>query len=222
MSRRVAVIDIGSNSIKLLVADRTDKGRIRTILAAIEEARISRGISGAHPTLSEHGMSVGIAAVTRLMAAAAEHDPDNTAIVATSAVRDARNGAEFRKRIQEATGTDIRILTGDEEAELIGLGLVFDAELAKERDFLVFDLGGGSLECLEFRDRGVARSASLQLGCVRLTEKFVADADGPFTDEDIARVADEVNRVVGMKFPLPAKDKVPAIATGGSMATARS
>jgi len=222
MSRRVAVIDIGSNSIKLLVAERAGTGRIRTILAAIEETRISRGISGAHPTLSEHGMSVGVAAVTRLMAAAAEHDPDDTAIVATSAVRDARNGAEFRKRVQDATGTDIRILTGDEEAELIGLGLVFDAELAKARDFLVFDLGGGSLECLEFRDRMVARSASLQLGCVRLTEKCVTDADAPFAAGDRARVAEEVRRVITENFPLGANGKLPAIATGGSVATARA
>jgi exopolyphosphatase/guanosine-5'-triphosphate,3'-diphosphate pyrophosphatase len=222
MSRRVAVIDIGSNSIKLLVANRTGNGRIRTILVALEEARISRGISGAHPVLSEDGMSVGVAAVRRLMAAAAEHDPDDTAIVATSAVRDAKNGAEFRKRVHEATGTDIRILTGDEEAELIGLGLVFDAELAKARDFLVFDLGGGSLECLQFRDRVVARSASLQLGCVRLTEKCVTDADAPFTAGDRARVTEEVCRVISNKFPLTPAGKLPAIATGGSVATTRA
>lgn len=222
MSRRVAVIDIGSNSIKLLVAERSDKGRIRTLLAALEETRISRGISAAHPTLSEAGMSAGVEAVVRLMTVAAEHDPDETAIVATSAVRDARNGGEFRKRVHDATGTDIRILTGDEEAELIGLGLVFDDELAKVRAFLVFDLGGGSLECLEFRDRKVARAASLQLGCVRLTEQWVTDPEGPFSDEDLARVCDEVNRVVAMKFPLPSRDRVPVIATGGSVATARA
>ena len=222
MSRRVAVIDIGSNSIKLLVADRTDKGRIRTLLTSLEETRISRGISGAHPTLSEAGMSAGVDAVTRLMTAAADHDPDDTAIVATSAVRDAKNGAEFRKRVHDATGTDIRILTGDEEAELIGLGLVFDPELAKVLDFLVFDLGGGSLECLEFRDRQVARAASLQLGCVRLTEQWVTDANGPFTDEDLARVCDEVSSVVATKFPLMPNAALPAIVTGGSVATARA
>ncbi|HEY5552574.1 MAG TPA: phosphatase [Opitutaceae bacterium] len=222
MSRRVAVIDIGSNSIKLLVADRTANGRIRTILTALEETRMSRGINGAHPTLSESGMSAGVAAVRRLMTAATEHDPDDTAIVATSAVRDANNGAEFRRRVHEATGTDIRILTGDEEAELIGLGLVFDSELAKVRDFLVFDLGGGSLECLEFRDRHVTRSVSLQLGCVRLTEKCVTDADEPFSDEDRARVTEEVRRVVTRKFPLAPDGRLPAIATGGSVATARA
>jgi exopolyphosphatase/guanosine-5'-triphosphate,3'-diphosphate pyrophosphatase len=222
MSRRVAVIDIGSNSIKLLVADRCDNGRIRTILTALEETRISRGISAAHPTLTEAGMSAGLDAVIRLMTAAANHNPDDTAIVATSAVRDAKNGAEFRKRLHDATGTDIRILTGDEEAELIGLGLVFDPELAEVRDFLLFDLGGGSLECLKFRDRQVVRAASLQLGCVRLTEQWVSDADGPFTDEDLARVCDEVNRVVAVKFPLLPRVRMSVIATGGSVATARA
>ena len=221
MPRRVAVIDIGSNSIKLLVADRA-AGGIRTILTALEEARISRGISGTHPSLSEDGMSVGIAAVTRLMAAAAEHDPDDTAIVATSAVRDARNGDEFRQRILDATGVPVRVLTGDEEAELIGFGLVFDPELAGVRDFLVCDLGGGSLEFLEFRDRRMARAASLQLGCVRLTERCVADAEAPFSDDDREQVVAEVRSCVAAMFPLDRSAGLRLIATGGSVATARA
>jgi exopolyphosphatase/guanosine-5'-triphosphate,3'-diphosphate pyrophosphatase len=222
MSRRVAVIDIGSNSIKLLVAERPKGGSIRTLLTALEEARISRGISGAHPVLSEQGMGVGVAAVTRLMAAAAEHDPDEFAIVATSAVRDARNGAEFQRRVLESTGSPIKILTGDEEAALIGGGLVFDPELANVRDFLVFDLGGGSLECLQFHDRHITRAVSLQLGCVRLTERCVADPDAPFSAEDGERVAEEVRRGIEASFSLDPVSGLRVVATGGSVATARA
>jgi len=222
MSRRVAVIDIGSNSIKSLVAGRSGSDPIKIVDTALEEARISRGISGAHPVLSEDGMTVGVAAVARLVRQAAAHNPAETVIVATSAVRDARNGAEFRRRVHEATGIGIRILSGDEEAELIGLGLVFDAELADVRDFLVFDLGGGSLECLEFRDRQVVRAASLQLGCVRLTERCVANPDAPFTAEDRRRVASEIAGGIGASFPLNPAAGIRTVATGGSMATARA
>ncbi len=96
-------------------------------------------------------------------------------------MRDAANGADFCTRVRAATGHDIRILTGDEEANLIGDGLLCDPALANLDDFYVFDLGGGSLECLAFRARRIAQETSLPLGCVRLTEKFVTDPSAPFS-----------------------------------------
>ncbi|WP_415907660.1 hypothetical protein [Oleiharenicola sp. Vm1] len=176
----VAVVDIGSNSIKALVAARAPDGGLEIRLHQSLDARISAGISAATPRLSEEGMTRGLAAVQALLALAAPFAPARTLLVATSAVRDAANGAEFRARIRAATGHEIRILTGREEANGIGRGLTADAALADLRDFYVFDLGGGSLECLEFRDRQIQQELSLQLGCVRLTEKFVRDPSAPF------------------------------------------
>lgn len=222
MSRAVAVIDIGSNSIKLLVAGRAPDGSLLEICSAVEETRISRGINAAKPVLSEDGMSAGVNAVSRLAQIASAHGPGETVVVATSAVRDAGNGADFRSRVRDATGLEIRILSGDEEAELIGLGLVADPALADVRDFLVFDLGGGSLECLEFRDKRVARAASLRLGCVRLTERCVSDPTAPFGPEDRTRVAREVERGLKDSFPLDPAAGLRAFATGGTMTTARA
>jgi exopolyphosphatase/guanosine-5'-triphosphate,3'-diphosphate pyrophosphatase len=220
-SPSVAVIDIGSNTIKLLVAARDPAGGLQTLTSETIDARISAGLGRAEPRLNEEGMTRGLAAVRELLTVAAPFSPGQTVIVATSAVRDAVNSAEFRKRVRAATGHDIRILTGDEEANYIGRGLTSDPALAHLRDFYVFDLGGGSLECLAFRERRVQQACSLPLGCVRLTERFVADAAAPFSAEARAAVADHTRRSLresGFRFDLASQD---AVFAGGSMTTAR-
>ncbi len=220
----VAILDIGSNSIKILIARRD----ATTGLPVAEkyktlDARISAGISHATPRLSEDGMARGLAAIQELLADAAPFNPTHTILVATSAVRDAANGPDFRQRVLAATGHTIRILTGDEEANYIGRGLTADPALAHLRDFYVFDLGGGSLECLAFRDRQIAQAASLQLGCVRLTEKFVADPSQPLSSENLARIAAHTrDTFVRSGFRLNLPPGSPAIGTGGTVTTARA
>jgi exopolyphosphatase/guanosine-5'-triphosphate,3'-diphosphate pyrophosphatase len=221
-SPSVAVIDIGSNTIKLLVAARGPAGRLQTLTSETIDARISAGLGQAVPRLSAEGMTRGLAAVRELLAEAVPFAPAQIVIVATSAVRDAANGAEFRERVRAATGNPLRILSGDEEANLIGRGLTSDPALAHLRDFYVFDLGGGSLECLAFRERRVTQALSLPLGCVRLTERFGADPAAPFSAEARAAVADYARRALresGFRFDLASQD---AVFTGGSMTTARA
>jgi len=219
----VAVIDIGSNTIKLLVAARGVAGRIETLHFVAEEARISRGLGAAQPVLSEEGMDRGLAAVERLLAAAAPFAPRQTVLVATSSVRDAANGAEFCARIAAATGHRPRILSGEEEANLIGRGLAADPALASLRDFYLFDLGGGSLECLSFRERATTQALSVPLGCVRLTERCVSDPAGPFTPADRGRIAAVVREVLdSSKFRFALPPAASAVATGGTLTSARA
>ena len=175
MSHPVAVIDIGSNSIKLLVAARNPDGTLATVHHQTVDARISAGISATAPQLSDEGIARGIEAIRTLLAEAGRFAPARTLLVATSAVRDAQNVDTFRERVRAATEQDVRVLTGVEEAAYIGRGLTCDPALADLNDFYVFDLGGGSLECLAFRNRQLEQAASLQLGCVRLMEKFISD-----------------------------------------------
>ncbi|MBP7482194.1 MAG: phosphatase [Lacunisphaera sp.] len=222
MSPAVAVVDIGSNSIKVLVAARDASGVITELKSRTIDARISAGISKSEPKLSEEGMARGLAAIQELLADTKPFSPAIVVLVATSAVRDAGNGAVFRAKVKTATGHDIRILTGDEEANLIGRGLTCDPALADLRDFYVFDLGGGSLECLLFRDRRIAQAASLQLGCVRLTEKFIKDDSAPLDQAEASTLArhvqDELKRS-GFRFPVIAPA---AVFAGGSMSTVRA
>jgi exopolyphosphatase / guanosine-5'-triphosphate,3'-diphosphate pyrophosphatase len=219
----VAIVDIGSNSIKVLVVSRAVDGQLVPVSMHTLDARISAGISRAAPRLSEAAIGRGIEAVTTLLAHAAPFQPARTVLVATSAVRDAQNGDEFRARVRAATGHEIRLLSGEEEANLIGRGLTCDPALTDLRDFYVFDLGGGSLECLAFRDRRIQQAVSLQLGCVRLTEKFVADPTQPLSADTRAQIAAYVRELIargGFTFSLPAG--AVAVGTGGTLNTLRT
>ena len=222
MSAPVAVIDLGSNSIKVLVAARRDGGLVALHQQTIE-ARISAGIGGGVPRLGEDGMQRGLAAVQQLLAATAPHAPGRIAIVATSAVRDAANGAEFRERIRATTGHPVRLLSGDEEANLIGAGLACDPALAATNDFTVFDLGGGSLECLSFRGRRLQREVSLRLGAVRMMEKFMPDPAAAFSDAAARALADHVKAALtAADFPLALPPGGTAFGTGGTFSAARA
>ncbi len=224
VSPTVAILDIGSNSIKILIASRDPAtGQLTAEKYKTLDARISAGISHATPRLSEDAMTRGLAAIQELLADAAPYSPTKTILVATSAVRDAANGSDFRQRVLTATGHPIRILTGDEEANLIGRGLTCDPALTHLRDFYVFDLGGGSLECLAFRDRQITQAVSLQLGCVRLTERFIPDPSQPLSPEALARIAAHTRDVFAQqnfRFDLP--PTATAIGTGGTVTTART
>jgi exopolyphosphatase / guanosine-5'-triphosphate,3'-diphosphate pyrophosphatase len=219
----VAVIDIGSNSIKILVATRRVDGGITPRHVRTIDARISAGISQTRPRLSPDGIARGIDAIRTLLADAAGFAPAKTILVATSAVRDAINGGEFAERVRLETGQSIRILSGEEEANLIGRGLTADPALHALRDFYVFDLGGGSLECLAFANRTMAEAVSLRLGCVRLTEKFVPNPDQPISAEALAEVHQHTRAELSsssFRFALP--QSAVAVGTGGTVTTVRA
>ena len=219
----VAVIDIGSNSIKVLVALRAADGGILPLHSHTLDVRISAGISRNDPHLGAEGMARGVEAIRSLLADADRFPASRRVLVATSAVRDARNGADFCKLVRNATGHEIRILTGREEANLIGRGLACDPALRHLRDFYVFDLGGGSLECLGFRGRHIEQSVSLQLGCVRLTEKFSSDSSLPLTASACDEVSAYTRKLLtrsDFAFSLPAGTV--AVGTGGTVTTVRA
>lgn len=218
----VVVIDIGSNSIKILIAQKTEGGRLTALQTHAIDARISAGINQVPPRLSEAGMRAGLDAIRDLLDRATPLEPDHIALVATSAVRDAVNGSEFCERVFTATGHRIRLLDGSAEAQLIGLGLTTDPALNHLRDFLVFDLGGGSLECLRFENNIVAQMASLQLGCVRLTERFITVPAAPLEQAQsiaLARHVRDTLKSARFRCPLGTVD---AVFTGGSMTTVRA
>jgi exopolyphosphatase / guanosine-5'-triphosphate,3'-diphosphate pyrophosphatase len=218
MQRTVAVVDIGSNTIKILVAARSaDATGIDTLLARTIEARIGSGISAENPVFTPDVIERGSEAVAELVRDACKFQPERTEIVATSAARDARNREELIAAIHRKTGLTLQILTGEREAELIGAAVRLDPHLSPE-NYYVFDLGGGSLECLRFRDKNLEQVVSLPLGAVRLAEILLADPAAPFTANDEEAVAQEVKRVLtdsGFVFSLPS-DGI-AIGTGGTL-----
>ena len=166
-------------------------------------------------------MTRGMGAIRELLDEASQYSPTKTVLVATSAVRDAKNGSAFRDKILKGTGKTIRVLTGDEEATLIGKGLLCDPALSQLSDFYVFDLGGGSLECLSFKKRKVKQALSLPLGCVRLTEMFFKDPAPAFTAKD-AVIAHVKQALASSGFKLDLGAEATAIGTGGSFTAVRA
>ena len=218
----VAVIDIGSNSIKALVATRPQSGQIVALDQQTLDRRISAGISHDDPRLSEDGMALGEQAVIDLLAFIAPHAPQEIKIVATSAVRGAANGSEFAARIKARTGHDLQILSGEEEARLIGQGLLSDPALRTWESFNVFDLGGGSLECLSIENRKLTHATSLPLGCVRLSEKLVANSSESLTSFDTEAIRHYVEHALNAAKIHFINADGRAVFTGGTITTCRA
>ncbi|HAV12589.1 MAG TPA: phosphatase, partial [Opitutae bacterium] len=219
----VAAIDVGSNSIKLLVGSRGSSTRvIQTEFTETLETRISSGISRKLPSLTEDAIQAGTDAIAELAHLARVYSPVDIQIVATSAVRDALNGHDFVESVLDATGLKIRILSGTEEATLIGKGLRCDPELPSTSKFIQMDIGGGSLELIRFSQGQIENAISLQLGAVRLTERFIENRDTPVGSDIEALIQSHVvSELVKSEFPFaPYED--PLIATGGAFSVTRA
>jgi len=218
----VAAIDIGSNTIKALVATRNEHGMLESIEQRTLDSRIGEGISQARPRLTSDAMADGLEAVAELMSMIAPHNPEKVAIVATSAVREASNGETFAKRVQDVSGHKLQVLSGREEAELIGRGLMCDPAMTDWDDFHVFDLGGGSLEALTFEGRKLKHATSLPLGCVRLSERWVEDTAAPFVASEAEAIRRHVHQMLHA-VDIPWMESAPRAAfTGGTITTSRA
>lgn len=222
MSKPVAVIDLGSNSIKLLVARLEADGSIESLFSETVEKRISDGISQELPSLSKEAMDMAVETVVELIKLARNFNPSEIAIVATSAVRDAINGMDLIDAIYEVTGIHMRVLSGTEEATYIGLGLACDPSLAKTKDFFQIDLGGGSLELIHFKDSKIDQALSLRLGAVRISERFIPERDKPITPNIETAISAYVTAELTQSGFLFSPMSIPLIATGGAFAVSRA
>jgi exopolyphosphatase/guanosine-5'-triphosphate,3'-diphosphate pyrophosphatase len=193
---RVAVVDIGTNSSRLLVAD-VDDGRVREVDRRTIVTRLGEGVD-ASGRLAEAAQERVFTALDEYARAIAEHGAETSVAVLTSAVRDAENGPEFATAVRERFGLDGRTLSGDEEARLTFLG----ATATREDDvtpLVVIDIGGGSTELVVgSRDR-VEFHVSTQAGVVRHTERHLAS--DPPRAEELEALAGDVRGVLEAAVP---------------------
>lgn len=187
MAERVAAIDIGTNSTRLLVADvvagagdgngadehlvvNHHKPRLTEVVRRLEITRLGEGVDEIgrlqpEPVARVHRVLDGYAAEATALGA------ERVLAVATSAVRDAANGRALLAELEQRYGFAARLLDGREEAETTFRGVTCDRDLTEET--LVVDIGGGSTELLVGGPHGIGFTTSLQLGAVRLTERFL-------------------------------------------------
>jgi exopolyphosphatase/guanosine-5'-triphosphate,3'-diphosphate pyrophosphatase len=175
---RVAAIDLGSNSTRLLVADVAE-GRVDELTRHVRITRLGEGVDARGRLLP-----LPIARVRNCLSdyrrTIEDLGAERVLVIGTSAVRDAENGEAFLGEIEWSYGFATRLLSGDEEALLTFRGVA--AERRLEPGTLIVDVGGGSTELIMGRHRGVDHHGSLDLGCVRMTERFLA-SDPPTADE---------------------------------------
>ena len=215
-------MDVGSNTIKLLVATADSNEELIVLHEQSDPTRIGTGIGSDLPVLNESAMAAAVEAIQRLLKQATVHEPDHIRLVATGAVRDASNGNEFAECVRTATGHDLVILSGEEEAAGIAAGLATDPVLTGKPDFLACDLGGGSLELILVEDRAVRAKTSLPLGAIRLAEQFISETTNIVPAEELRAICPHVREILatsGFPFPSIGNDLV---VMGGSFVVIRA
>ncbi|HST34829.1 MAG TPA: Ppx/GppA phosphatase family protein [Solirubrobacteraceae bacterium] len=227
---RVAVVDIGSNSTRLLVAEvDTNTGALQELARDSRVTRLGEGVD-ANGSLSD----AAIDRVTNVLAdyhgKIEEQDCEANLAVLTSAVRDADNGADFAERVREEYGLDTRVLSGDEEAQLTFLGAMStrpdDESSGGEQSAdavptVVIDIGGGSTEFVIGSGRTAGFHVSLHVGVVRMSERHI-HTDPPEPHE-LQKLAADVRQNFEDGLPTDERDAVKrAIAVAGTATSAAS
>ncbi len=205
---RYSVVDVGSNTIHLLVGE-VEGGEVLPVTGEKFSARLGAGVEKTG-RLEEQRLALAAEAINFFARIAALNGAPSPEVLATSAVRDAENGAELVERVGEATGLKMRLISGKEEAELGFRGALSALDERLEK-VVVVDLGGGSAQLILGDKSGeIEERVSLPLGTNRTTERFVR-ADPP-TDEEL----EELRRHVAGTLPGWGVGEAPVVAVGGS------
>ncbi|MGA9416193.1 MAG: exopolyphosphatase, partial [Terriglobales bacterium] len=209
-----AAIDIGSNSVRLKIS-RLQAGRLKEIHEDREVTRLGEGVfSGG--LLSPESMSQTVQVLRRFNRAVQECGTDSVKVVATSAVRDARNSRIFLEWVRATTGWTLEIISGLEEARLIHLGILSSGRM-DAHSVLLIDLGGGSCELTLSRDGHLRDTVSLPLGAVRLTGEFLKH--DPPRKSELKRLHEFVDReILRVQARIKAARVGAVIATSGTAA----
>jgi exopolyphosphatase/guanosine-5'-triphosphate,3'-diphosphate pyrophosphatase len=210
---RVAAIDCGTNSIRLLVADIT-AGSVTDVVRTMEIVRLGEGVDRTG-RLSEVALDRTRKALTGYAETVAATGAERVRMVATSASRDAANADDFRAMVRAVLGQDPEVITGDEEARLSFAGAV--RGLPAEGPYLVVDIGGGSTEFV-LGTAAVLAARSVDIGCVRLTERHL-HSDPPTGAELVAAEADIRAALALVRETVPVAAARTLVGLAGSVTT---
>lgn len=213
-----SVIDMGSNSIRLMLA-ACESGRIITSEKHLEMTRLAKGVDSTG-LLQEEPMADTIEAVRRFALMAEAAGAERPTAYATSAVRDARNGEAFAARVFNETGVTVRVIPGELEAELGFLGVAATLDDPTET-ILVVDIGGGSTECILGSGEGITFARSYNVGAVRMTGRHITE-DPPGDREQAALLADVKKSIGPACEALRGKPYSRIYGIGGTLTTAAS
>ncbi|MBT2213891.1 MULTISPECIES: Ppx/GppA phosphatase family protein [Actinomadura] len=224
---RVAAIDCGTNSVRLLIADiapGADGGALTDVERRMEIVRLGEGVDRTGrlaPAALERTFTAmrGYAELIERHGAAAGQGPLKTRVVATSATRDAANRSEFVDGVVEIFGVVPEVISGDEEAALSFAGATRElAGLRPARPYLVVDIGGGSTEFV-LGSSSADAARSVDIGCVRMTERHLRDGDPPSPEHIADAVADIDAALDRVREVVPVDEARTLVGLAGSVTT---
>jgi exopolyphosphatase/guanosine-5'-triphosphate,3'-diphosphate pyrophosphatase len=198
---RYATIDVGTNSVLLLVAERTPEGRFTAVRERAEITRLGRGVDKSR-RLSPEGMEATLQVLSDFATEARSLGAQAIAVSATSAARDSENGAEFLAAARARAGVEVDIISGELEAQLSFTSAHEDFGRQAPGPLVVLDIGGGSTEFIYGDTQGrVAFRHSFDVGSVRMTERYVHS--DPLSAEDRARLEAHLRETFSALPPCP-------------------
>ncbi|HEY0517805.1 MAG TPA: Ppx/GppA phosphatase family protein [Solirubrobacteraceae bacterium] len=193
----VAVLDIGTNSTRLLIAQAdTEKGTVDELVRRSRVTRLGDGVD-AGGALSEEAMQRVLDTLREYMQEIEAHRCEANLAVLTSAVREASNGEQFAEQVREI-GLDAKVLSGEEEAQLMFLGAMSGRAAASEPT-VVIDIGGGSTEFVVGVGRSAGFHVSVPVGVVRMSERHIHSDPPP--DEELQALAEDARAAFLSKLP---------------------
>lgn len=217
---RVAAIDCGTNSIRLLIADIERGNGTTSLTDVVREMRVVRLGEGVDATgeLAPAALERTFAATADYAELIREHGAEAVRFVATSASRDARNREVFVDGIRNLLGVEPEVISGDEEAALSFAGASSVLPILDGHQVLVVDLGGGSTEFVLGTAQGVTAAKSVDVGCVRLTERHLRN--DPPTAEQIAAAEADVDAAMALaQRDVPLEQATAVVGVAGSITT---
>ena len=215
---RVAAIDCGTNSIRLLIAD-IENGTLTDVVRTMVIVRLGEGVDKTGE-FSQAALARTFAAIETFALLISQHQPERVRFVATSASRDVSNRSEFMDGVLSRLGIEPDIISGDEEAELSFLGAT--ADLVNEQEppaapYLVVDIGGGSTEFV-LGTTGPTAAISTNIGCVRMTERHLIS--DPATPQEIAAAIADIDAAIDLAYQsVPISQAHSLIGLAGSVTT---
>lgn len=212
---RAAAIDIGSNAIRYVVAEISEGGRYTEVESERLAVRLGKDVFSRARALSGETLDRGIEALTRIRRRLDDLGIGHYRAVATSAVRESRNGGEFVERARRESGIHVETISGSEEARLVWLAVGSRLSFGEE-PWLLMDLGGGSLEVSVVNADGILWSASHNLGSVRLLNAFEDEVDR-VTGADYRELLERYVHVLEIPSAVMDWHPVGTVATGGNI-----
>jgi exopolyphosphatase/guanosine-5'-triphosphate,3'-diphosphate pyrophosphatase len=210
---RLAAIDIGTNSIRCIIVEIDQLGGFRILDDEKAMVRLGEGLNETG-LISATATTRAVTALKRMAQISAGLWAEIAAVVATSAVRKAANQAEFLARVRDATGLEITVISGEQEAELAALSAHHNFGMKQQR-FGLADIGGGSIEIVISSGCHTEQIDSLELGTVFLTEKFLHS--DPFCEDELKKLRKDIRKKlknIGLGEGLPLSC---LIGSGGTM-----